>query len=65
MPPIMTERRFKVGDKITVKLSGGHLEEAVVRAVVEKTDGVRYQVSFQNETALIYPWKVVERKVEE
>jgi hypothetical protein len=61
MPPIMTERRFKVGDKITVKLSGGRLEEAVVKAVVEKTDGVRYQVSFQNETALIYPWQVVEK----
>jgi hypothetical protein len=29
----MTERRFKVGDKITVKLSGGRLEEAVVKAV--------------------------------
>jgi hypothetical protein len=60
MPAIMTERRYKVGDKITVKLSGGRLEEAVVKAVVEKTDGVRCQVSFQNETALIYPWQVAE-----
>jgi hypothetical protein len=51
----------KSGDKITVKLSGGRLEEAVVKAVVEKTDGVRYQVSFQNETALIYPWQVAEK----
>jgi uncharacterized protein Veg len=59
MPPIMTERRYKVGDRITVKLSGGRSEEAVVKAVVEKTDGVRYQVSFQNETALIYSWQVV------
>ena len=58
----MTERRFKVGDKITVKLSGGRLEEAVVKAVVEKTGGVRYQVSFQNETALIYAWQVVVEK---
>jgi hypothetical protein len=32
-----------------------------VKAVVEKTDGVRLQVSFGNETALIYLWQVVEK----
>ena len=28
-------------------------------AVVETTEGVRLQVSFGNETALIYPWQIV------
>jgi hypothetical protein len=35
--------------------------EATVKAVVTKTGGVRLQVSFGNETALIYLWQVVER----
>jgi hypothetical protein len=31
----------------------GRIVEAEVKAVVEKTDGVRLQVSFRNETALV------------
>jgi hypothetical protein len=33
--------------------------EATVKAVVTKTGGVRLQVSFGNETALIYLWQAV------
>jgi hypothetical protein len=51
--------RHKVGDHLTVKLSGGRIVEATVKAIVEKTDGVRFQVSFGNETALVYPWQIV------
>jgi hypothetical protein len=51
---------YKVGDHVLVKLSGGRIVEATVKAVVTKTDGIRLQVSFGNETALIYPWQVVE-----
>jgi hypothetical protein len=61
VPPIITERRFKVGEKITVKRSGGRLQEAVIKALVEKTHAVRYQVSSGNETALVYAWQVVEK----
>lgn len=52
--------KHKVGDSLLVKLSGGRIVEATVKAVVENTDGVRLQVSFGNETALIYPWQIVE-----
>jgi hypothetical protein len=52
-------RKYKVGDRLWVKLSGGRIVEAVVKAITESTDGVRLQVSFGNETALIYLCQVV------
>jgi len=51
--------RYKVGDHVLVKLSGGRIVEAVVKAITESTDGVHLQVSFGNETALIYLWQIV------
>ena len=50
---------YKVGDHLLVKLSGGRIVEATIRAVVETTEGVRLPVSFGEETALIYPWQIV------
>jgi hypothetical protein len=44
---------------VLVKLSGGRIVEATIKAVVETTEGVRLQVSFGNETALIYSWQMV------
>ena len=44
-----------------VAFTKGRIVEAEVKAVVEKTHGVRLQVSFGNETALIYLWQVVEK----
>ena len=55
----MRATRYKVGDHLRVKLSGGRIVEATIKAVVETTEGVRLQVSFGNETALIYPWQIV------
>jgi hypothetical protein len=52
---------FKVGDRVKVDMHRGRIVEAEIKAVVEKTHGVRLQVSFGNETALIYLWQVVER----
>jgi hypothetical protein len=52
--------KHKVGDHLLVKLSGGRVVEATVRAVVTKTDGIRFQVSFGNDTALIHLWQIVE-----
>ena len=52
---------YKVGDHITVKLSGGRLVEAEIKAIVETTEGKHLQVSFGNETARIYLWQVVEK----
>ena len=52
-------KSYKVGDRVHVKLSGGRIVEATIKAVVETTEGVRLQVSFGEETALIYPWQIV------
>jgi hypothetical protein len=43
-----------------VKLSGGTIVEATIKAIVDTTDGVRLQVSFGNGTAKIYLWQIVE-----
>ncbi len=45
---------FKVGDRVKVNMHRGRIVEAEIKAVIEKTPGVRLQVSFGNETALIY-----------
>lgn len=50
---------YKVGSQLQVKLSGGRIVEATVKAVVNNTDGIRLQVSFGNETALIHLWQIV------
>jgi hypothetical protein len=42
----------KVGDHVLVKLSGGRIVEATVKALIETTEGLRIQVSFGSETAL-------------
>ena len=51
-------RKHKVGDHLLVKLSGGRIVEATVRAVIETTNDVRLQVSFGDETARIYEWQI-------
>jgi hypothetical protein len=50
---------FKVGQHVTVKLSGGRLVDAEIKAIIETAEGTRLQVSFGEETARIYPWQVV------
>jgi hypothetical protein len=52
--------KYKVGNHVLVSLSGGRLVEATIKAIVETTEGVRLQVSFGEETALIYLWQIVE-----
>ena len=41
--------KYKVDDRVQVKLSAGRIVQATVKAVVETTEGVRLQVSFGNE----------------
>ena len=51
--------QFKVGDRVSVTLHTGLLVDAAVRAIVEKTDGVRLQVDYgKDETALVELWRV-------
>jgi hypothetical protein len=52
-------RKYKIGDRLQVKLSGGRIVEAVIKAITESTNGVSLQVSFGNETARIYEWQIV------
>jgi len=52
--------KYKVGDRVVMKLSGGRIVEATIKAIVDTTDGTRLQVSFGEETALIYLWQVAE-----
>ena len=44
-------RKYKVGDHLQVKLSGGRIVvEATIKAILETTEGVRLQFSFGDET---------------
>jgi hypothetical protein len=52
---------FKVGEHVTVILTGGRLVEAEIKAIVETKQGKRLEVSFVNQTARIYLWQVVEK----
>jgi hypothetical protein len=52
--------KYKVGDHVLVRLSGGRIVEAKIKAIVDMTDGTPLQVSFGGETSLIYLWQVVE-----
>lgn len=54
-----TMPKYKLGDHVLVKLSGGRIVEATVKPIVDRTDSVRLQVSFGDETALIYLWQIV------
>ena len=50
---------MKVGERVTVSLSGGRIVDATVTAVVKRTEGIRLQVSYgRDETALVYLWQV-------
>ena len=56
------EQDYAVGDRVRVNLHTGRIVDATVKAIIERTDGKRLQVDFgKDETALVYPWQVVER----
>ena len=49
----------EVGDHVTVSLSAGRIVDGVVKAVMNRVDGVRLQVDYgKDETALAYLWQV-------
>ena len=50
---------FKVGDRVTVSLSAGRVVQCVVKAFINRTDGVPLQVDYgKDATALVYLWQV-------
>lgn len=51
--------QFTVGESVSVTLHTGRIVDGTVRAIVEKTDGVRLQVDYgKDETALVELWRV-------
>jgi transcription antitermination factor NusG len=61
VPANEPKREFKVGDKVRVNLHHGKIEDAVVRAVMQHTDGIKLQVDVVgfDLTALIDTQQVV------
>jgi hypothetical protein len=58
--PNPAPRQFKVGDRVKVSMHGGKVVDAVIKAVIDRTDGLHYQVDFGNEqTALVGEWQAV------
>ena len=52
--------QFKVGHSVSLTLHTGRIVEGTVRAIVEKTDGVRLQVDYgKDETALVELWRLI------
>jgi hypothetical protein len=52
--------KHKVSDRVLVRMSGGRIVEATIKAIVDTTEGVRLQVSFGDEAARIYLWQIVD-----
>lgn len=55
-PPM---KEYRVGQVLSVKLSGGRIVEATITVIRQTTDGTRLQVSFSDETARIYEWQII------
>ena len=50
----------KVGDKMRVSMYGGKIVDAVIKAILDTTDGLKYQVDFgKDQTATITERQVV------
>jgi hypothetical protein len=56
----MPAKSYKVGDHIRVNMHSGKIVDAVIKAVIEHKDGLRFQVAFgKDQTALIGEWQIV------
>jgi hypothetical protein len=56
------QQDYAVGDRVKVNLHTGRIVDAMVKAVIERTDRKRLEVDFgKDETALIHLWQEVER----
>jgi hypothetical protein len=56
----MPAKSYKVGDHIRVVMYGGKIVGAVIKAIIDRTDGLHYQIDFGNEqTALVRASQIV------
>jgi hypothetical protein len=54
------QQQLKVGDKIRVSMHGGKIVDAVIKAILDTTDGLKYQVAFgHDQTATVSERQVV------
>jgi hypothetical protein len=54
-----TTPHYNVADRVTVTLHTGQLVNATIRAIIERTDGARYQVDYgHDQTALLESWRL-------
>ena len=43
-----------------VSMHGGKVVDAAIKAVIDRTDGLHYQIDFgKKQTALVHEWQVV------
>jgi hypothetical protein len=58
--PNPSPRQFEVGNRIRVSMHGGKIVEAVIKAILDTTDGLKYQVDFgKDQTATILERQIV------
>jgi hypothetical protein len=56
----MPAKQPKVGDKIRVSMHSGKIVDAVIKAVLDTTDDLKYQVDFgKDQTATILERQIV------
>lgn len=53
------DKGVAVGDRVQVNLHHGKFEEGTVKAVITRTDGLRYQIDLGDDrTALVHEWQI-------
>jgi hypothetical protein len=58
--PNPVPRQLEVGDKIRVSMHGGKIIDAVIKAILDTTDGLKYQVDFgRDQTAMVSERQIV------
>ena len=60
MPTKQPGRQFEVGCKVRVSMHGGKIADAVIKAILDTTDGLKYQVDFgKDQTATVSERQIV------
>jgi hypothetical protein len=54
----LTQHRPEAG-QVQVRFFGGRIVRATDQGILERTEGVRLQVSFGDETMRIYLWQII------
>jgi hypothetical protein len=53
--------KYEIGQQIQVRLSTGRVVDVQIRAIVQYTDGEKFQVDFENQTALVRGFQIVRK----